>query len=346
MSLPLLPVVIKEIGGLQRPIVLYDTTLPREGSETTLGERMRGKETWYTGATEATVQVLGPSYEPIRFAGMLEDRRTGVPGSAVLLMWLIRMVGKAGRIVLFNYGPILRRCRWVRHSFKIRSLQQIAYEIELQPIGDEQRDRKRIKKGINATPSVDKVLELSAEVDGDLVQVGGKAATQASGEMQKVLELTIEGSESLEGVAQQGAVVDQSLASLALSKFDSARSALGNAVNHIRDLGWEDVSQSDFAALAGRGLDVLNIHSGVNAVAQALGDVRTKVAALAGEATGGQIYIAAGGDTLHSIAKEFYGTADRWFDIMRANGKQVPTVDAGEQLLLRDVPTADVVTAP
>ncbi len=346
MALPLLPVVIVETSGLRRPITLYDTSLPRDGNETTLGMRVRGKETWYPGATEATVQVLGPSYEPIRFAGVLEDNRIGAPGAAVATMWLIRMVGKAGRIVLFNYGPILRRCRWVRHHFQVRSLQRIAYEIELQPIGDEQRDTKRIKKGINATPSADKVLEVSAEVDGQLLQIGGDAATSASGEMQKVLTLTVEGSDALQGVVQQGAVVDQNLASLALSKFDAARGALGRAVDYVRDLDWADATLGEFGALASRGLEVLNIHSGINTVARALSEVRTKVGALAGEATGGQIYIAAGGDTLHGIAKRFYGTADRWHDIMRTNGMQNPVIEAGQQLLLRDVPIADVVTAP
>jgi len=346
MRMPTLPLVIVEAEGLRRTIVLYDTTLPREGNETALTTKVRGKDTWYLGSKEATSQVLGPSYEPIRFAGLLEDKRTGVSGSAVALQWLIDLVGEAGRVVLFSYGPFVRRCRWLRHSFTLFSLQKIGYEIELQPIGNEVRDRKRVKQDVNAMPSVEKSLEFAAEVDGELVQLGGQSASAASGEMQKVLELTVESGEALQGVAQQGAMVDQGVASFALTKLDSARAALGNAVDHVRNLDWSSVTQGEFSALASWGLAVLNVHSGMASTAKELGSLRTSVASLAGEASEGEIYIAAEGDTLHSISTKFYGTPHRWSDIMRDNGKQTPAVAAGEQILLRGTPRRDQVTAP
>jgi hypothetical protein len=346
MRIPTLPVVIAETSGLRRSIILYDTTLPREGTETTLGTRMRGKETWYVGSKEATSQIFGPAFEPIEFAGVLEDQRIGMTGAALAQQWLIEMIGQSGRTVLFNYGPFIRRCRWIRHSFTIMSLQRIGYEIELQPIGDEVRDRKRVKQDINATPSTRKTLELSAEADGKLVSIGGDAATSASGEMQKVISFTGEAGESLSSVAQQGAMVDQGIVSQALTKLDSARTALGNAVNYVRDLDWSSVTQSPFTALAGPGLATLTVHSKMASTAESLGTLRGETSALSTEATSGEIYIAGQGDTLHSISKKFYDTPDRWSDIMRDNGKRVPTVTAGEQILLRDVPTRDTVTAP
>ena len=346
MRMPTLPVVISEVTGLHRSIILYNTTLPREGNETALGMRMRGKETWYLGSKEATTQVLGPQLDPIEFAGMLDDRRIGFKGTALAQQWLIDLIGQAGRIVLFNYGPFVRRCRWVRHSFTIRSVHQIAYEIELQPVGDEVRDRKRVKQDINTTPSQEKVLELSVEVDGELAAIGGESATAASSEMQKVAEFTSEAGTSLGSVAEQGAMVDQGLVSQALTKLDSARSALGNAVNYVRDLGWISSTLSGFQALAGPGLAVLSAHSKMASTANALDSLRSKTSALSTEATSGEIYIAGSGDTLHSISKQFYDTPDRWSDIMRDNGKATPEVVAGEQLLLRNVPTRDTVTVP
>jgi hypothetical protein len=346
MRVPTLPVVIAEAGGLLRSIILYDTTLPREGGETSLGTRMRGKETWYLGSKEATTQVLGPEFEPIEFSGRLDDRRIGFSGAALAQQWLIELIGQAGRVVLFNYGPFVRRCRWIRHSFTVRNLHQVDYEIELQPVGDEIRDRKRVKQDVHTTPSQEKVLDLSVEVDQELTSIGGDAATSASGEMQNVMAFTEEAGTALASVAEQGAMVDQSIVSQALTKVDSARGALGRAVNYVRDLDWSSATQSPFAALAGPGLAVLNVHSKMASTAHELDELRTKTAALSTEATNGEIYIAANGDTLHSISKQFYGTPDRWGDIMRDNGKATPAVAAGEQLLLRNVPTRDTVTAP
>lgn len=346
MALPLIPIVITETSGRFRPLILAGPNLPREGGETVFGMAMRGRTTWYPGSGEATSQVLGPQHEPVRMSGMLEDRRTGLPGGAVLLGRLIDQIGRAGREVVLNYGPFTRRCRWLRHSLKPVELIRIAYEIELEVLGDEFGDRSRIvRRGVKATPETETAIAKAESLRSTLTTLadaGGIAAGTAGNLIDEAIGHLNQGKMNLDDVGQPGTVVDEAAAKSALAKFDQSRDRVLRAQQTVQATDWKG-SADEFDALSGDGSAYLDAQAGINDLAAEVSALREKTRRLAGLPGQGLIYIAAGGDTLQGIAFRFYGDAERWSDILEANGKAAPTVAAGERLVLRDVPTQDKV---
>ena len=136
MPLPMLPIVIIERSGLRRPVVFFNAMLPRRGGYTNFDMRQRTKVNRYAGNAQASGQVLGPEFLPIRFSGFLEDRRIGVPGASVAAALWIKTVAKAGRECIFNYGPFFYRVLWKQVGFQVVELQRIKYKIELEVLDD------------------------------------------------------------------------------------------------------------------------------------------------------------------------------------------------------------------
>ena len=334
--LPALPVTIVELSGSFRPIILTGSNLPRENEETTLGGKMRGKTTWYPGSETATSQTLGLEYEPIVFAGMFEDRRTGLPGGAVSMMLLIESVARSGRDCLFSYGPFVRTVRWVSWQFRPTELARIRYEIQLQPIDNGNRDLKRVFQRVRSIPAVSKVVDAASEALALIQKVPGVSAATSALKMAGVQTAASTAVQLLAGLNVPGVLIDSTKASAALTHLDSGREALQGAQEAARGMRWQDTSGSRFSGLANQGRTVLDAHAAIGDVTRELQSAREETAVLAGEPRTGRVYITALGDTLHRLSDRFYGTPSRWHDIMRINGKKTPEVVAGESLLLPD----------
>lgn len=74
-------IVLEELGGRRRRVVLEDSTLPERGLA--VESRARIQSTWYPGASRASVQHLGTEERPFTLRGHLRDVWLGTVGSAL-----------------------------------------------------------------------------------------------------------------------------------------------------------------------------------------------------------------------------------------------------------------------
>jgi len=348
MPFPLLPIVIMERTGKRRPVIFFNAMLPRMGGYTNFDMKIRTKVTHYTGNALATGQVLGAEFEPIAFNGFLEDRRIGLPGTAVAMMLWIQAVAKSGRECVFNYGPIMRRVLWKQVKFKVVELQRIRYEIVLEVLDDFLGQRKRVKKGSRTVPSVDDATTDINAAKSDLGEVpewvNPDATEGAEASLDSALANTTEAGEQLDAIGTGDELLDKASAQGALSKLDSAKGDINNASNYTNKLQWDGGTLqglSDAKKMQVAGGQCIQADASVLNAGKSVLVARDKVSILAGNATSGKVYVAAQGDTLQGIAASNYGSAHSWPSIYQANGLTNPTLVGGEQLILPNVISPD-----
>lgn len=78
------PIVIEQLGGERRKVVLSGGALPNQGVETGIGQRLERQ--FLPGASEAVVQVLGLDLPDLTFVGQLNDALLDGPGDARALV--------------------------------------------------------------------------------------------------------------------------------------------------------------------------------------------------------------------------------------------------------------------
>jgi LysM repeat protein len=348
MPFPLLPIIIIERTGKHRPVVFFNAMLPRKGGYTNFDMKIRTKVSRYIGTAQATGQVLGTEFEPIQFHGMLEDRRIGVPGSAVAMMLLVQTVAKGGRECWFNYGPIFRRVLWKEVKFKTIELQRIRYEIVLEVLDDGLGQRKRVKKGSRTVPNVEEATTDINAAKGDLADVPDwvdpDAVEGADASLDSALNHTTEAGKHLDAMGSGDELLDKASAQGALTNLESAKGDMASASDFSNRLQWDEgVNRgfSEFQSQSSAGRGVLQADSSILDAGQTIVKLRDKVSVLAGNADVGRVYVAAEGDTLQSIATKFLGSPHRWAEIYQGNGMTNPLLSGGEQLILRNVPGVD-----
>lgn len=339
---PAVPVIITETSGKFRPIVLYGSALPREGRYTSFGGEQRGKTTYYAGNPEPTSQSLGPAEEPIRFGGLLEDHRLGGPGRAYALVALIDSVRKAGRTCIFSWGPLLRTVRWSKSLFTPIELGRYEYEIELEVLSDGLSTARRVIRTLKSVPgfgAAETALDgVASALSGLPAAVGVSALASSSAAVEDAKALV----SSSSGDLQATAIPTTMRATSALTKLRAAQESVGDAEAGSRALDWKAAGTPSLAHLAGVGLPVLAARSQLQDAAVDLRKKTPRVRSLAQQDEAGSVlYVTARGDTLRRIAQRFYGTADRWGEILVDNDLSSPEIEPGTTLRLRRVPDPD-----
>ena len=139
-------ILLEEQGGARRRVLLEQTALPERG--VAVESRSRMQTTWYPGASEASVQLLGVEERPITFRGWLRDRWLGTVGGAlalnqeleallrgqqeVILTWTET---QEGGVVPLDQQPIVRRGYVTMYRPEYDRAADIAYELEFTPTG-------------------------------------------------------------------------------------------------------------------------------------------------------------------------------------------------------------------
>jgi hypothetical protein len=158
------PVILREQGGKGRTVILARTDLPRDYDPPVFGGAVRGETTYYPGSKYPTSQILGPEEMPITFGGVLDDVMAGRPkGAAYELAKLINAMRFDCNPVTFEFGPLFRRCRWVRAEFRIDLFDKIPYSIELEVVDDGAGRGLRVLLGALGIPVTDGIGDL---IDG------------------------------------------------------------------------------------------------------------------------------------------------------------------------------------
>ena len=339
-----LPLKLTELGGRKRVFVFAGPDLPRDASGWPwLGGAVTGARHYYPGSPDPTVQILGTQESEITFSGKFEDRKKGIAGWAEQQSQALDDLRAAARPVRFEYGPWTRDCLWVEAKFQLEERARIPYVVTLTIIGRGEGQVVRVFSGIRQIPLVSDIVTAAQTVAATLDQIPGVAGSGALQRARGAVQTAVSGLSTcdviLRGMQENG--VDTGKALSALTSLDGAKQAAADAWAHLSSLQWSQVPGAVFDAVTGPGLLIASAVTGVVGVAQSIAGVRPAVAGVAGQALSSLVYIAAAGETLQKIAARYYGTASAWPKIAQANGLADPTVQAGQKLILPDVPQAD-----
>ena len=333
-----IPMIITETEGRIRPILLAQSTMPHRKDAISMGVHIRGVTRWYPGSSEATSQVLGAQYPPLKFSGMFEDRKMGIPGAALALCLYIEQVVKSGREVTLVYGPLIRRCRWTKFDYKPMEFQRIRYSVELEPIGDGLgKIRKRIRQGLRAVPDTETPIEAAVEARTKMLEL---TVQDAQGNVVTSIGEVIALESKADGILTSQQIILKDQAQAALSSYQSAEDSMRAAYEQsqrISTLGGPDPSVTLPSSFS-----VLEARASVIRASTLLREVTQRTALLAGKAESGAVYIVSEGDSLRRLAQDFYGDGSRWVSILEHNGLTSPVIVAGQQLSLPDVPQKDL----
>ena len=107
-----LPVILRELEGQQREVVLEGSALPRQGVE--VGGRLRTVRTHYPGTRAASTQVLGTEEDPIELRGHLRDVWLGAEGAALAQMQALRDLYLGQRYCELSWGETLVRRGFIK----------------------------------------------------------------------------------------------------------------------------------------------------------------------------------------------------------------------------------------
>jgi len=335
---PVLPLTLTEVGGQGRVIVFTGPDLPLKYPR--IMGSVRGQTTWYAGSRRASVQILGPREDSLPFEGAFEDRKTGIPGQAVVMMELIQSVRRAAYPVRWEYGPISLLCRWSRTEFEIEELERIHYRIELE-IVDAEEDRLVRVSPIRRIPGVDAALE-AANVLRQVLDVlpitsgpVGKVKTQAD----RVLGGLGRADDLLAGIRGAGTVIRASNLTQALNEVRAASVDLRGAHQLLTQVSWENEVGDDFQRVTETAFDLGAAHQALSATAVEVQSLIPQLERVAVKGSTERIYVTRAGETLQRIALAQYGAASSWTAIAERNGLDSATVSAGQVLVLPDAPT-------
>lgn len=123
------PVVLRELEGDLREVVLGDSKTPERGVE--VGGQVRMASTMYPGATGASVQVMGTEEEPITVQGWLIDTWIGKAGGAGEAKAAIESLRLGQRYCQIQWGTDIDARGFVKRTkFRYNDPGRIRYEIE------------------------------------------------------------------------------------------------------------------------------------------------------------------------------------------------------------------------
>lgn len=160
------PLILREVGGKNRVCVLAHTDAPDWRTPVEFGGSVRSETTYYPGSPVPTSQILGPEEGMLRFAGTLDDMRSGgPPGRSMALARLIDSMRRESRPVSVEYGVLFWRCTWQTAEFLFPRHDHIPYRIELQVVDDGEGRGLRVLTGALGIPVTDGLGDLLDGID-------------------------------------------------------------------------------------------------------------------------------------------------------------------------------------
>lgn len=341
--------VIEETSGSRRRIELIGRALPYQG--VTWGGTMKTKMVWYPGNPRGTIQVLGPTEEPTTIQGMWKDRflpgqvnaigfpdlAEGVLITAENLVVAFESIRRSGNRLRVQWSNIVREGvltsfnpRWIR-------LQDVEWEAEFTwfsaeidpPRASPSRPDSgtQLRQGLDAIDyaSYGRPARVARAVSTRIAAVAAQTRTTIATAFEALRLLQRSGSGEQ---AKISAV--QALSSAA----DSLRIGLGDSVEQLTDTPITDATLSDSV------VDLLSIDGWRRSVASAQTSLSARGLEVAtAERTAvlpeALATIVVPGDTsLRAISQTYYGSADDWERIARANSIVGSLVAAGTLIVI------------
>lgn len=145
------PMILEELEGLRRRVVLDASALPFQGMEA--GVSMRMVRTHYPGSRRASVQVLGTEEAPILLQGRFSDVLLGAAGGAEALVAELRGLLTGQRPVELTWGAVVRRGFVTRFTPRYQLRSVVGWELEFTP--DEADDATVVAIPYQATTTTD-----------------------------------------------------------------------------------------------------------------------------------------------------------------------------------------------
>jgi nucleoid-associated protein YgaU len=353
------PLVFQEQTGPKRRVALAGRSLPKELA---LGSSQRHEIEWNPGSGEATLQIFGPSLEPISLAGAWHTRYLAnqeavavLNGSTqildtVELSNLFESLCECGQLIRLSWNSMVRYGIITQFKTVFARPEDATWEMEFKPIS---------KTGTAAAPVNPKRPSLA----GFSAQLDAAAAALLT-----------------QRQTPPAVPVDTSI----LKEFDRAIARLGEMAGEVQDTisGYAtqvlDVATATRRTMAHVSEALQNVRSGIEMIQST---TYRELLAITdqGEATVGQIVATAGwlyeiertggtfrrrafefrdamqdrviteylgtytvvaGDDLMSIAQRYYQSQDPWWRIAEANGLLSAEVSPGTLLLLPRLPDA------
>jgi hypothetical protein len=126
------PVVIRELEGDRRTVLLQDADMPDQGID--VAGELREVSTEYPGSSRRSTQIMGTSEQPIELKGRLLDSLMGIDGHAISMMTALRKVYLGQRYCELAWGSTLvRRGYLKRASFRVIRDGDIEYQLTFNP---------------------------------------------------------------------------------------------------------------------------------------------------------------------------------------------------------------------
>lgn len=127
------PVIIQELEGQLRTVILQDAALPERGVE--VGAKLRKVVNRYPGNDVPSVQILGHEEDPIVVKGSLNDVLMGLGGYARATSDALRQMFLGKRYVAFSWGDTVVRRGFIDELKIIWDRDSLArYELTIFPM--------------------------------------------------------------------------------------------------------------------------------------------------------------------------------------------------------------------
>lgn len=160
------PVVLEELEGQRRRVVLEASALPFQGVDAGVSQRL--VRTHYPGASRASVQVMGTEENEVVLSGRLSDVLLGEAGGAEALVGKLRELVLGQRPIQLTWGALVRRGFLQRFTPRYSRRDLVGYEISFLP--DEADDAVVVGVPYQATTPTDvlTLLDLLRDIEAAL----------------------------------------------------------------------------------------------------------------------------------------------------------------------------------
>ena len=338
--------LIEELTGQQRSVALTGWALPRQNVG--FGRRNRTKKRTYAGNPVATVQVLGPELDDSTIEGTWSDRYLpgqvfvagfDQPDTCEALVAVFDELTKSAQQIRVQWGSVVRfgviasfEPTWIR-------LEDCAWSLEFTWTGEEsQRVRAGpievedddIRAAIVAMD--DEVVLSPSTLQATALSIGDSLAT-TDDRLTEVRRSVVGVLFALGDLRQR--VDDQIQPALAVvSLVDTVRTTVGQVLVELEDIPYTYSTVYDSV------VDVLDVECWRRTVASRAGGVRGASMYKAIEVNripqpkNQTVVQVRTGQTLRSIAVDFYGDADAWERIADANNLVSSQVAPGTRLVV------------
>lgn len=334
--------IIQELRGARRSITLRGRALPERGPE--FGLRTRAKQTWYAGTGIATLQVLGAEVLDTEFVGVWSDRhlaeQVSVEGfaevaTAAQLVRAFESICAEGQRLRVSWGPFVRS--GVLAEFVPKPDREVDIGWQATFRWDSREDQDVPVATFDAPPETSELRASVNAADDEQAMMPGAAqrdyAGQVRGRADEVRRQIGRVFDRIRTARRSGPMPLSSVLGIA-ADVELVRSATSEFLGDLVEVPVFDTTDGD--DLASR----LRLEAWRRTQGRRVSDVRASTQRSGrelrkyGRPGGVRIVEVQEGETLRSIARREYGSADDWQRLADANGLVDSIVPAGLVLVV------------